>query len=232
VTKVAERLLQQTLGEARYKELLEQSKSNRRKKRKARDQATGSHVGKKPKESDAWSSLSPSTTTSPTKTSTNTERVNDDGDDDDVIEWEGPTSDDSNYFSQQQPETASSAKPELDAQVIEILRALGIDVDVYEPLLSRTRAWVLNMFWCRCVRHRCVSLCVVWCSYASLPKGIQVEIMSNARGLEKHLSTSAAPSHTEAISLTPLPLSKFQFRFRFQFHFRLLCCVRLSWSFP
>jgi hypothetical protein len=45
----------------------------------------------------------------------------------------------------------------------------------------------------------------VWCSYASLPKGIQVEIMSNARGLEKHLSTSAAPSHTEAISLTPLP---------------------------
>jgi DNA-directed RNA polymerase specialized sigma54-like protein len=146
VTKVAERLLQQTLGEARYKELLEQSKSKGRKKRKAREQATphgsGSHTGKKPKESDASSSSSPSTTASPTKSSTNTERANDDGNDgdDDVIEWEGPTSDGSNYLAQQQqPEIASSAKPELDAQVIEILRALGIDVDVYETLLSRAR---------------------------------------------------------------------------------------------
>jgi Ca2+-dependent lipid-binding protein len=144
VTKVAERLLQQTLGEARYKELLEQSKSKGRKKRKAREQATphgsGSHAGKKPKESDASSSSSSSSTTaSPTKSSTITERANADGDnDDDVIEWEGPTSDGSNYFAQQ-PEIASSAKPELDAQVIEILRALGIDVDVYEPLLSRAR---------------------------------------------------------------------------------------------
>jgi hypothetical protein len=126
VTKVAERLLQQTLGEARYKELLEQSKND--KKRKAPHQRK-SHQGSEPHskktKSDSEPSLSSSSSSSPAKT-TKAEVVviADEGESnaEDTIQWEGALG------------TPVPTRTELGGQVIEILRALGIDADVYESV--------------------------------------------------------------------------------------------------